>query len=419
VVAITDNVPGLSGNDKWHLATGPDPITANQQNVYIAWTQNVPEDAGLDQRIVVSGSTDGGASFSTPVIINDPSIAGTRNSNLFADPAVGLLGEVYVAWHEINAGKVFVDVSLDGGVTFGTDNLVTTSGTGFKTSIPPQPDRGVHVGPTIDADRSDGPFGGRLYVTYVDLGVGGLPNTDIFVRSSDDDGATWSAPTLVNDDGGTNSQFLPWLDIDQQTGVVSTVWYDARNDGTNNEKVEIFIGVSANGGVTFQPNILVSDGQSDQSTNNANRTTNNYLEYIGIAALNCTGYPVWSDNSNDLADLDYFTDQVSLDATPPQVFCNTPANIIPPDAPISFTATATDTCDASPDVVVTGFDCFKFTKKGKRIDKTESCQVSISGDSVTINDSGGVNDTIEWTVEATDGSGNMSTTTCLVLVVKP
>jgi uncharacterized repeat protein (TIGR01451 family) len=311
-VATTPDIGALPGNDKWHLATGPDPFNPVQQNVYIAWTQNVQEAAGVDQRIVVSRSTDGGATFSAPVIINDPSIVGTRAGNLFADPAVGPNGEVYVAWNDINAGQVFVDVSLDGGITFGTDNLVTTSGTGFATSIPAQPDRGVVVGPTIDTDRSGrSPFKGRLYVVYTDLGPGGLPDTNIFVRFSDDLGATWSARTLVNDDGGTNSQFLPWLDVDQETGLVAVVWYDARNDPSN-RKVDVFMGVSTDGGVSFQPNTRVSDGQSDQSVNNPNRTANNYLEYIGVAILDCVAFPVWSDNSLNPADLDFFTDQVRV-----------------------------------------------------------------------------------------------------------
>jgi len=308
-----NGITNFAGNDKWHLATGPNPVTPAQQDVYIAWTQNVVEAGGLDQRIVVSGSTNGGATFSAPLIINDPSIAGTRVGNLTADPAVGPNGELVVAWEDINAAQVFADVSLDGGTTFGTDNLVTTSGTGFKTSIPPQPDRGVFVGPTIDIDRSGGPFDGRLYVTYTDLGPGGLSDIDVFVRFSNDFGANWSARTLVNDDGGTNSQFLPWLDVDQGTGLVSAVWYDARND-PNNRQVQVFMAVSTDGGINFQPNILVSDGQSDQSTNNPNRTTNNFLEYIGIATRDCVAYPVWSDNSTNLANLDYFTDQVAIQA---------------------------------------------------------------------------------------------------------
>lgn len=107
------------------------------------------------------------------------------------------------------------------------------------------------------------------------------------------------------------------------------------------------------------------------------------------------------------------------DKTPPVISCNTPATITPPDAPTSFTATATDNCDLSPSVVITGYDCYKYTKKGKRIDKTESCVVEIAGDQITILDSGGVDDHIAWTVEATDNCGNISTKQCGVLVVNP
>jgi len=64
--------------------------------------------------------------------------------------------------------------------------------------------------------------------------------------------------------------------------------------------------------------------------------------------------------------------------------------------------------------VITGVDCFKFTKKGKRIDKTESCVVSVNNDTVTISDSGGVGDHITWTVTA----GNYNDT-CEVVVVNP
>jgi hypothetical protein len=110
-----------------------------------------------------------------------------------------------------------------------------------------------------------------------------------------------------------------------------------------------------------------------------------------------------------------------IDTTPPQINCNAPATIIPRDAPISFVASATDVCDASPDFEITGFDCFRFTKKGKRIDKTESCEVAIAVDAITITtlDSGGVDDHIEWTVVATDDTGNVSEETCKVLVVNP
>lgn len=106
------------------------------------------------------------------------------------------------------------------------------------------------------------------------------------------------------------------------------------------------------------------------------------------------------------------------DETGPVISCNAPATITPPDAPISFTATASDACGAAT-VQVTSYDCYTFTKKGKRIDKRGSCAVEILGDTVTITDSGGVGDILEWTVSATDANGNTSQSTCQVTVVNP
>lgn len=110
-----------------------------------------------------------------------------------------------------------------------------------------------------------------------------------------------------------------------------------------------------------------------------------------------------------------------VDQEPPTISCNAPSTIIPPDAPISFTASAADNCLGQTGVttVITDFDCFKFTKKGKRIDKTESCEVSLAGDTITILDTGGVGDHITWNVTATDGSGNQTNAVCEVLVVNP
>jgi subtilisin-like proprotein convertase family protein len=107
-----------------------------------------------------------------------------------------------------------------------------------------------------------------------------------------------------------------------------------------------------------------------------------------------------------------------VDNTPPVVACNAPASITPPQAPISFTASAADAC-GSTTIAVQSYDCFTFTNKGKRIDKRDSCVVSFSGATLTIINSGGVGDIIQWTVAAHDGSGNSTQTTCTAHVLNP
>jgi subtilisin-like proprotein convertase family protein len=122
-------------------------------------------------------------------------------------------------------------------------------------------------------------------------------------------------------------------------------------------------------------------------------------------------------DDGDLSDTCQATVTV-VDEAAPEIQCNAPATITPPDAPISFTATATDACGPAA-AQVAAYDCSTFTKKGKRIDKTGSCAVQIDGDTVTVVDSGGVGTTIEWTVEATDGAGNGIVMVCGVVVVNP
>jgi hypothetical protein len=101
----------------------------------------------------------------------------------------------------------------------------------------------------------------------------------------------------------------------------------------------------------------------------------------------------------------------------PTPICNA-MDISPPSVPISFTASAADNCSVD-SVEITEFDCFKFTRKGIRIDKTESCVVSFNGDTITILDAGGVGTHISWTVMATDGSGNMAEQQCEIMVQNP
>jgi fibro-slime domain-containing protein len=111
-----------------------------------------------------------------------------------------------------------------------------------------------------------------------------------------------------------------------------------------------------------------------------------------------------------------------VDDTDPVIDCGTPESgtIIPPDASIDFVATVEDNCEADDVTVeITSYDCWTINGSGRRMSKLESCVVSYDGDTLTIEDSGGVGDVIEWTVVAEDGAGNTSEELCSVTVVNP
>lgn len=131
---------------------------------------------------------------------------------------------------------------------------------------------------------------------------------------------------------------------------------------------------------------------------------------------------------DSFAQTDVDTTTISvIDTTPPQVFCNAVATITPdqvPDKnetdkpPVAFTGTATDLCDADVTPEILAYDCYAIKKNGRRVDKTRSCQVELSGDTLTVLDPGGIGDHIAWTLTATDASGNSRTLDCEVEVVK-
>lgn len=412
-LANNPRVPNVPGNDRWTFATGPDGADDAGQRTYLAWTRNVDENGatagGLDQQIVVSSTGDGGNTWSAPVVVNDGSNAGMDPGNLTALPAVGPDGDVYLVWHDIGGNQVIFDRSTDGGVTWGTDSVVTATGVAFSATIPPQNDRGIGPIGALAADRSGGPNDDRIYLAYTEPGTGGMPNTDIVVRTSDNDGGAWSAPTTVNDDGGTTSQFLPWLTVDQETGLVAAVWYDARDD-TNNRAVHVYSAVSHNGGGTWDANVRVTDNPSDLSANNPGSYTGDFLEYIGVAALNCRLVPVWADNRETADtnaatadDHDYYVDRLTITGglcnTPPTVSAGGPYTT-PEGTNVQVSATGSD---VDGDTITYSWD----------LDNNGSFETP--GQSVTF-DNVGQDGSFTIAVRADDGRGGVTTATTTVNV---
>jgi hypothetical protein len=225
-------------------------------------------------------------------------------------------------------GKLFVNVDPDGlgPAGFGDRIFVTDTHVGGFDFIPPQPDRSVDAEPGLAWDRTSGAHNGRVYLVYSTERPNESDDLDIFVRYSDDNGATWSAGVRVNDDTTPNSQFMPKIALDPTTGQLAVVWYDARmdlgaggsgdTDGLPNDDAQFWGAFSTTAGVSFTPNIQISAG-----TSNAHASGNSidYGDYSGLSFVGGVAHPVWSDNSNSggtnpdgaLHKLDIYTAAVS------------------------------------------------------------------------------------------------------------
>jgi hypothetical protein len=108
-----------------------------------------------------------------------------------------------------------------------------------------------------------------------------------------------------------------------------------------------------------------------------------------------------------------------VDNRPPEIDCGAPDAITPNQGPTAIRALIADACDEDPIAEVVGFDCFDLTRKGKRIDKTGSCRVEVTGDTLTVDHGGGVGTRIEWSLRAVDASGNTSELVCGLEVANP
>ena len=188
---------------------------------------------------------------------------------------------------------------------FGARVTVTTTNVGGFDFIPPQSARSIDAEPGVVWDATGGTFNNRIYLVYTEEVVAESSNTDIMMRTSDTDGATWSAPVRVNDDATTRSQFLPYAAIDRTTGNVAVGFHDSRNDngtvgtgGTNataNDDAEYWATYTTNGGASFAANTRISGGWSNAAAAGAGV---DYGDYEGIAAHGGKLYAVWADNSN-------------------------------------------------------------------------------------------------------------------------
>src|SRR5207249_2774509 len=119
---------------------------------------------------------------------------------------------------------------------FGSVSNATTTQVGAFAPIPAQPKREIDAEAGLAWDHSGGPHRGRLYLVYTDRPSTSSADTDIYVRFSDNNGATWSSRVRVNDDpaGNGKSQFLPRIALDQTSGNIAVSFYDCRNSAGNN-----------------------------------------------------------------------------------------------------------------------------------------------------------------------------------------
>ncbi|MCS7052436.1 MAG: T9SS type A sorting domain-containing protein [Ignavibacterium sp.] len=304
VIRSTDNgqtwtasVIGVNGIDKNWMAA--DQTNGPYKN-YIYCTMTGSGGVGNFSR-----STDFGATFQQTATFNTQTLPGMMvavGPNVLGGNDIPG-GCVYVV---TNSGSAFAStytfyVSTNGGQTFtlkSAQNFANYVGTNVSGRNSVQNMR-TRPYPFIAADNSYGPYRGRLYLVYASntpAGDGNKP--DIFLRYSDDQGATWSSAKVVNDDPNTtaNHQWHPALWVDKTSGRVFIKWMDTRDTPTS-DSAHIYATYSSDGGNTFAPNqrITTAKMRINCTTCGGGGTPRYQGDYDAIVAHNNISNIVWTD----------------------------------------------------------------------------------------------------------------------------
>jgi len=204
--------------DKGWMAAGVAPDDPDATRLYITYNEG----------LLIS--TDMGASWSGPFYLD---------SGLGFLPRVGPNGELYVAYWDYGYGMKLLR-SFDGGNTFGSPILIASRMDVWGMYDPPVP--GTFRLPILNYLAVD-PSDGNLYCVYFDTTniVGGNANLDLYFTRSEDQGATWAPPWVINGDSfPPGDQFFPWLEVDRR-GRIHLVFYDTRNMPQNDIDPQAFI----------------------------------------------------------------------------------------------------------------------------------------------------------------------------------
>ena len=288
---------GYNGNkaqDK-HWIVSDNTNGPNAGNLYLTWTEFDKYDSKKPtdkSRIMFSRSTDGGMSFSRPVIISDKEgdCLDGDNTTEGAIPAVDADGTVYVAWSL--SGKIYFDKSTDGGLTFGEDKEIAEQVGGWD--IPVSQIFRANAMPFIVTDYSSERHKGSIYLIWGDTRNG---DTDIFVKKSMDKGETWTEAKRINDDALSNGrdQFFCHMAVDPIDGGLYAVFYDRRNS-VNNLFTDVYVAFSTDGGNTWQNRRITNKA----FTPSGKMTF--FGDYNNIAAYNGMVRPIWTETTEDFSE---------------------------------------------------------------------------------------------------------------------
>jgi uncharacterized repeat protein (TIGR01451 family) len=329
----TGNATG--GDKQWHTIDNNATSTGHNFQ-YQAWSTAGNNFGGRQ----FSRSIDGGVTWMNPIFI--------PNSPQWGTPDVDSNGILYIGGVNVNTDQVWCIRSSNarnGAVTptFDQSTAVNLGGVfGFSQNINPA---GLVGQLFLAADRSGTSTNNNVYMLASVQPTGATNGADVMFVRSTNGGQTFSAPKRVNDDPINHSKWH-WLGTFSiaPNGRLDSVWLDTRN-AANNTDSQLFYSFSTDAGVTWSPNVAVS---------------NSFNPFLGYPNQNKMGDYITMVSDNTGADVAYTAtfnleeDIYHIRVTPggapsPTPGTPTPSPTVPPTpTPTPASPTPTPSATASP-----------------------------------------------------------------------
>jgi len=239
---------GAHSGDKEWFTIDRTPTSMGHGFQYQFWTGFFACDFGEFSR-----STNGGVTWQSPINIPNGPVWGTldvaSNGNLFIGG--GDEGSSFWCIRSSNAQNPAVTPTFD---------QVTTVNMGGSLIYGGAVNPGGLAGQIFLAvDRSGGPTNNNIYMVATVEPFGATNGSDVMFARSTDGGLTFSAPHRINDDPINHNKWH-WFGTlaVAPNGRIDSVWLDSRN-AANNIDSQLFYAYSTDGGVTWSPNVAVSN----------------------------------------------------------------------------------------------------------------------------------------------------------------
>jgi hypothetical protein len=277
------------------------------------WGQNLS--TIIKQQTVCERSTDGGKTWpDDPQVISPPDqqlVIGVNVQADTVDPET-----FYAIWHHYTPSlgglpaEMWFAKSTDGGESW-SEPVLADSFTGVPTQYPNQAFRNLSipmmgVGPA-PAEGEAPP----LYAVYSDYVDAPDPDTDedglsadVVMITSDDGGESWSDPTVVNQDETNADQFQPNIAV-TGTGQLNVIYFDRRLDtrpetpdpptDTDNYFTDVWLNRSNDAGKTWTEHRITHDSTDPELNAPVSGSGLFFGDYQGLVADECAAIPFVND----------------------------------------------------------------------------------------------------------------------------